>query len=117
MSFDREGRFKAAMIEQAVVTKDSGVVQLAAKFAVFQMLHNGEWIEIPQQEEFGYFNIILKDGSPADRNIENLCAALGWNGFDLDALQSADYSQRVVQLTVKLKPAQTIGDKNYPARF
>lgn len=117
MSFDREGRFKATMIEQSIVEKDSGVVQLAAKFAVFQLLVDGAWIDIPQQDEFGYFNLILTDGSPADRNIENLCAAIGWNGHDLAQLQGTDWSQRPVQLTVKHKPARTVGDKTYEARF
>ena len=97
---NREGRFKAAILEHGVnETGPNNLATFVCRFRLNQELVNGEWA--PVDEDFdivGYFYLEKKDGSLNSITIDMLKAAFGWDGRDPFWLQDADLGEHVVQV-------------------
>jgi hypothetical protein len=97
---NREGRFKATILEHGVAeTGPNNLATFVCQFQLVEELANGEWI--PVEEDFditGYSYLEKRDGTLNTRTIDALKAAFGWDGRDPFWLQDADFSQLVVQV-------------------
>ena len=99
---DRPGIFKARLLNWAVRTADSGAVAVAAEYLILAQLDGSEWIDWSGAEEhsvFGDTYVVKKDGTVHTSGVEQLVAALGWNG-DLRSVVGRP-PDVVVQVTVK----------------
>lgn len=98
---NREGRFKAIIVEYGVSeTGQNHLATWTAKFRLLEELANGEWLACDAEgfEITGYFYLEKKDGTLNTTTIDALKAALGWDGRDPFWLQDADLTQTIVQL-------------------
>ncbi len=99
---DRPGIFKARPLSWAVRTADSGAVAIAIEYVVLAQLDGTSWVDWSAADEhavFGDTYVVKRDGTVHTSGVEQLAAALGWNG-DLRAVAGAP-PQVVVQITVK----------------
>lgn len=106
MLLNREGRFKARIIEHGVdETGPNKLVTFTARFQVEQEYRNDDWSDIKTEkaEITGYFYLEKRDGSINTVAIEQLKASLGWDGRDPFWLQDTDFDDRLVQITVALE--------------
>ncbi len=102
MRLDRPGIFKARPLSWAVRTADSGAVAIALEYLVLAQLDGAEWVDWSAAEDhtvFGDTYVVKKDGTVHTSGVEQLVAALGWNG-DLRSVAGVP-PQVVVQITVK----------------
>jgi len=97
---NREGRFKATILEHGVAeTGPNKLATFVCRFQLTQELINGEWE--PVDEDFditGYFYLEKRDGTLNTVTIDHLKSAFGWDGRDPFWLQDADFGQLVVQV-------------------
>ncbi|WP_428937792.1 hypothetical protein [Fontivita pretiosa] len=114
---DREGRFKATILEHGVAeTGPNNLATFVCQFGLIQELVNGEWIATDQDLAIsGYFYLEKKDGSINTVTLDQLKSAFGWDGRDPLWLQDADFSQLVVQ--VKLEFEQYDGKQRLKVRY
>jgi hypothetical protein len=99
---DRPGIFKARLLNWAVRTAESGAVAITAEYLILSQLDGSEWIDWSGAEEhsvFGDTYVVKKDGTVHTSGVEQLVAALGWNG-DLRSVVGRP-PDVVVQVTVK----------------
>ncbi len=99
---DRPGIFKARPLSWAVRTAESGAVSISAEYLVLAQLDGTEWIDWSEAEEhtvFGDTYVVKRDGTVNTSGVEQLVAALGWNG-DLRSVVGRP-PQVVVQINVK----------------
>lgn len=106
-NLDREGRFKAIITERQVAeTGDNKLCTFQARYAVQQELVDGVWYDISEEkrEISGYHYMEKKDGSVNTNTIDKLKDALGWDGADVDALDSGlDLSEKLVKITCEFE--------------
>jgi hypothetical protein len=117
---DREGRFKATILEHGVAeTGPNRLATFVCKFALTEELVSGEWEPLPPEEGeldiTGYFYLEKKDGSINTVTVDQLKAAFGWDGRDPFWLQDSDLGQLVVQ--VKLEFEQYDGKQRLKVRY
>lgn len=97
---DREGRFKATVLDCGVAeTGPNLLTTFTCQLRLTQELVGDEWM--PIREDFGivgYFYIEKRDHTLNSITIDNLKAAFGWDGRDVFWLQDADFSRHVVQI-------------------
>jgi hypothetical protein len=99
---DRPGIFKARALSWAVRTAESGAVAIAVEYQVLAQLDGTAWVDWSGADEhsvFGDTYVVKKDGTVHSSGVEQLVAALGWNG-DLRSVVGAP-PDVVVQITVK----------------
>ncbi len=102
MFLDRDGKFRAYPIESAVTESSGGLPQLVVRYGIVEILDQGNWIEWQQygMEITGYLVLWGKDGQPT-KNHEQAMKVYAWDGQDLAALNAADLTQILTQLTVQ----------------
>lgn len=102
---NREGRFKATILEHGV--SESGPNKLATFICRFQLvmeLINGAWEPVEEDLDItGYFYLEKRDGTLNSVTIDNLKSAFGWDGRDPFWLQDADFNAHVVQLKLEFE--------------
>lgn len=99
---DRPGIFKARPLNWGVRTAESGAVAIALEYLILAQLDGSAWVDWSGADEhavFGDTYVVKKDGSVHTSGVEQLVAALGWNG-DLRSV-AGQPPQVVVQITVK----------------
>lgn len=104
---DREGIFKAKPRAWSVRTSaNSQSVGVNLEFVVLEQLgDDGSWVswaDADPHNVYGTFYVVKKDGKVNPTGVEQLVAALGWNG-DLRSIVGAP-PDVVVQITVKNEP-------------
>jgi len=102
MRLDRPGIFKARPLSWAVRTAESGAVAVALEYLVLAQLDGSAWIDWSGAEDhtvYGDTYVVKRDGTVHTSGVEQLVAALGWNG-DLRAVAGAP-PKVVVQVAVK----------------
>ncbi len=109
VALTRDGIFKARPLSWAVRTyENSQAVAVNMKFSILSQLDGTEWVSWAECEEhvvYGAFFVVKKDGTVNTQAVENLYAALGWEG-DLRQVGASPVPDRVVQITVKNEPYQ-----------
>ncbi|MBK8915024.1 MAG: hypothetical protein IPM64_10570 [Phycisphaerales bacterium] len=97
---NREGRFKATILEHGVAeTGQNKLATFVVRFQLVQELINGEWQPVEEDLDItGYFYLEKRDGTINTVTIDNLKGAFGWDGRDPFWLQDADFGQLVVQV-------------------
>lgn len=113
---DRIGDFRAVVTSHGLVTSkqpDSQAVQWCPLYTITGLFHEGDIVEYPEGYSIpGYHVIIKKDGTPHERGIGDIQAALGVIVNDLKVLDgTADYSQIPVKITVGYEADQNGGQK------
>lgn len=101
-ALDREGIFKAKAVKWAVRKAESGAVSVNMQFLILAQLDGDEWNSWEQVQDhfcYGDFYVIKKDGKINGTAVEQLVAALGWDG-DLRSVVG-EAPNVVVQITVK----------------
>lgn len=97
---NREGRFKATILEHGVAeTGPNKLATFVCRFQLVQELINSEWN--PVDEDFditGYFYLEKRDGTLNSVTIDALKSAFGWDGRDPFWLQDTDFGPLVVQV-------------------
>jgi len=100
VKLDREGIFKARPVSFGVKpSAQSQSLAVVMEFVILAQLDGTEWVDWSEYEEHritGYFYVIKADGTVNVSTVDQLGAAIAWNG-DLDY----DPSAYVVQITVK----------------
>lgn len=105
---NREGRFKASIIEHGVAeTGPNKLATFICKFGLTEELVNGQWEAFGPEdvglEITGYFYLEKRDGSINTVTIDSLKAAFGWDGRDPMWLQDADFSRLTVQVKLEFE--------------
>ncbi len=97
---NRDGRFKAAIIEHGVAeTGPNNLATFVCRFRLVEELVNGEWVPLDEDFEItGYFYIEKRDGSLNTVAIDQIKAATGWDGRDPFWLEDTDLRDHRVQL-------------------
>jgi len=105
---NREGRFKANILEQGLAeTGPNHLASFICRFNLLQELVNGQWVEVEEDLAIdGYFYLEKKDGSINTISIEQLKSALGWDGRDPLWLADTDLSSLVVQVKLEFESYQ-----------
>lgn len=102
---DREGNFLAKVRDHGVRPYDSGSVMFGADFDITHVWNaeTQEWEDWTQYEytAFGMFTIRKTDGTIMEKNVQALARAFEWYSGDLMELQTTDYSDHIVQISVK----------------
>lgn len=105
---NREGRFKANILEHGVAeTGSSKLATFICRFGLLEELVNNEWVAFGPEdmglEIIGYFYLEKRDGSINTVTIDQLKAAFGWDGRDPLWLQDADLGRLVVQVKLEFE--------------
>jgi hypothetical protein len=97
---NREGRFKATILEHGVAeTGPNKLATFVCRFQLTQELINSEWEPVEEDLDItGYFYLEKRDGTLNTVTIDHLKSAFGWDGRDPFWLQDADFGQLVVQV-------------------
>lgn len=107
---NREGRFKATIMEHGVSeTGPNNLATFVCKFQLIQELGNGQWNPVDEDLDItGYFYLEKRDGSLNTVTIEALKSAFGWDGRDPLWLQDSDFSgdRHVVQVKLAFEQYQ-----------
>lgn len=100
------GRFTGWTVEEGDTGKN--LLQFIASFSLPMHWNGAEWIDVTADDLSitGYFFLMKSDGSPNTRTIENLRAAMGWDGRSLATLNDSDWSSTEVQLTIEKEDYQ-----------
>lgn len=103
---DREGRFRAGILEHGVAeTGPNNLATFVCKFGLIDELVNGEWVGLGPEESgldiTGYFYLEKRDGSINTVTVDQLKAAFGWDGRDPLWLQDSDFGQLTVQVKLE----------------
>jgi hypothetical protein len=79
---DREGQFKAKIIEYGIRSADSGAVAVSLKAHLTELWHEDHWVPWAeyQQEATGDVWVVKKDGTVSQDSAENLMRCTGWDG-------------------------------------
>lgn len=109
---DREGRFKASIVEHGVAeTGPNDLATFVCKFGLTDELINGEWMPLGPEdaglEITGYFYLEQKNGAINTITVDQLKDAFGWDGRDPLWLQDSDFSQLVVQVKLEYEQYQS----------
>lgn len=114
---NREGRFKAAILEHGVAeTGPNHLATFVCKFRLTEELVNGEWTPVDDDFQItGYFYLEKKDGTLNTVTIDSLKSAFGWDGRDPFWLQDADFDGLIVQ--VKLTYEQYNGQTRLKVQY
>lgn len=107
---NREGRFKAAVIEHGVSrTGPNRLTTFVGRFKLLDELVEDAWQPVTEDFEIiGYFYLEKRDGSLNSVTIDNLRSAFGWDGCDPMWLQDADLSTGKVQLKIGFEVYQEV---------
>lgn len=105
---NREGRFKAFILEQGVAeTGPNNLATFICKFGLTDELVNGQWVGLEPDEGnldiTGYFYLEKKDGSINTITVDQLKDAFGWDGRDPLWLQDSDFSSLAVQVKLEFE--------------
>ncbi len=102
MNLEREGIFKARILAWSVREADSGAVSVNLRLLILAELEGTAWQSWEGFEEhavYGDFYVVKKDGTVNTAAVEQLAAAIGWDG-NLGSILGAP-PDKVVQVTVK----------------
>lgn len=113
---EREGIFKAKPLTWGVFQADSGAVGIQMSFLILAQLDGSEWVSWADAEDhtvYGTIWVVKKDGSIVVKNVEDMYAALGWEGGMAEV--SGPVPDRVVQVTVKVEEYK--GKTQYKVAF
>lgn len=104
MECDREGTFKADIIEYGLKEHESGAVSLNIQCALGELWDrdNKVWDEWAQHDmrAFGSLNLVKKDGTLNQTQIKSLVEATGWNG-DFAAIANCTWQPLRCQVQTK----------------
>lgn len=97
------GRYIATPVEWTVGNSKNNLPQFVCRFGISQFNDGTEWIDVSGQnlEITGYFNLVyMKDGQQTlnQINIDQIKAALAWDGTSFGKLAELDWSGIEVQL-------------------
>lgn len=117
---NREGRFKAYVIEHGVSeTGPNNLATFICKFGLQDELVSGQWVPLGIEDAgmniTGYFYLERKDGAINNVAVDQLKSAFGWDGRDPMWLQDSDFSQHQVQ--VKLGYENYNGQQRLKVQF
>lgn len=99
---DREGRFKATIVQSVVKeTGPNNLLTFKARYSLTDWWDGAAWIPWSEYcaEIEAYHYLTKRDGQLNLHTIESLCASLGWNR-DVAALDDTDWSHTPVQVTL-----------------
>lgn len=103
MPCDREGIFRAVIVEYGLKEMDSGAIAVSIKASLKDLWNNGDWAEWAQyeMEAEGDLWIVKKDsGGPNKSQIEALCRCAGWDG-NLESIVAGTWQPTPCQVVVK----------------
>lgn len=105
---NREGRFKATILEHGVSeTGPNNLATFIVKLQLIQELGNGQWNPVDEDLDItGYFYLEKRDGSLNTITIDSLKSAFGWDGRDPLWLQDSDFNGHVVQVKLAFEEYQ-----------
>ena len=105
---NREGRFKATILEHGVSeTGPNNLATFIVKLQLIQELGNGQWNPVDEDLDItGYFYLEKRDGSLNTITIDALKSAFGWDGRDPLWLQDSDFNGHVVQVKLAFEEYQ-----------
>ena len=116
---NREGRFKATILEHGVAeTGPNNLATFICRFRLTQELGNGQWHPVDEDWDItGFFYLEQKNGSVNSVTIDSLKSAFQWDGRDPLWLQDTDFvaSGHVVQ--IKLEYEQYNGQRKIKVRY
>lgn len=97
---NREGRFRATILDRGIsLTGQNKLTTAVLHFKITEELLNGEWQLCPDDFDIvGYFYVEKKGGSVNTVAVDQLKAALGWDGSDVFWIEDADLTDVIVQL-------------------
>lgn len=101
---NREGRFKATILEHGVSeTGPNHLATFVCKLQLLQELGNGLWNPVDEDLDItGYFYLEKRDGTLNTNTIDSLKSAFGWDGRDPLWLQDTDFVNSGLVVQVKL---------------
>jgi hypothetical protein len=106
---NRAGTFNALPIKMGVDnTGPNDLATVTIQFGLYEELVGGEWVDVAQDVMTitGYFYLENKDGAINTITVENLKAALGWDGADLEWFAQADLTEHPVQVVLAFEQYQ-----------
>ena len=106
---NREGTFNALPLSMGIdETGDHKLATVQISFAVIEEVSAGGPLDCSAESLsiVGYFFLEKKDGQPNDRTIASLKESLGWDGVDLGWFNTADVSQKLVQIVLGFEEYQ-----------
>jgi hypothetical protein len=97
---NREGRFKATILEHGVAeTGPNNLATFVCRYKLASEMVDGEWLAVDEDFDItGYHYLEKKDGSINQVTVDSLKEAFGWDGRDPFWLQDADMANLVVQV-------------------
>lgn len=106
---DREGNFRAEIIEYGMKEFDSGSVAVQIKVKLREMYdhENESWIpwEEYDQEAYGSVFVVKKDGTINETGMRTLIRNAGWNG-DFDDIANRTWVPSLCQVNIKAETYQ-----------
>lgn len=106
---NREGSFNALPLTMGIdETGDNNLATVQINFAVIEEVGAGGPVDCSGENLsiVGYFYLEKKDGQPNDKTIASLKESLGWDGLDLEWFNTADVSQKPVQIVLGFEEYQ-----------
>ncbi|MBN2582927.1 MAG: hypothetical protein JXL80_07660 [Planctomycetes bacterium] len=100
---NRAGTFNALPLKMGLDnTGPNDLATVTISFGLYEEAVGGEWVDVAPETMAitGYFYLEQKDGSLNKITVDNLKAALGWDGRDLGWFQEADLSEHPVQVVL-----------------
>lgn len=105
MQADREGDFKASILEHNVnTTGPNDLTTFICGFLLVSERVGGDWEPVEGDLELmHYFYLENRDSSLNDINLKSIEKAFGWDNGDMQWLQDTDFSELLVRVTLEFE--------------
>lgn len=99
----RPGQYQALGMAIGHKFLDSGVPVTQVDMLMGRVWVNGAWVKLVTPERFvGEWFLYKSDGAPSDHRWQMFQQVLGWDGVDLETLQSLDVSKKYFNVTLAM---------------
>lgn len=90
MMLNREGRFRAQVVESGLSENKNGLASATIRFRITDEWDGDQWVDVSREnaEINTYMTLEKKDGSLNEVSIDMLKTGLGWDGVDLGYLNN-----------------------------
>lgn len=105
MKADREGEFRASILEHNVnTTGPNDLTTFICGFLLVSERVGGDWEPVEGDLELThYFYLENRDSSLNDINLKSIEKAFGWDNGDMQWLQDTDFSELLVRVTLEFE--------------